>query len=385
VSSIPVDSAQKVRIKAEVATALEDVEAKLCEHAENPEAAKQELTEVLTAMGVFRANKETQSTVEAHIVSAQDFAAEDEAGAKALLGDDENVLIPEGGDVTTYGAGGAGKTTAMLDAAVHLSTGTDWLEIPVPRAVRVLLIENEGPRPLFRKKLQRKLEAWTGTQPNDNLLVFDRPWGAFSFADHGWKIALAETIKEQEIDVLIAGPITRLGMEGHGTLQETRDFMELVNEVRAKAERPLTSILVHHENKNGTASGAWEGVGDTLLHIKGDRGNGHTDIHIEKARWSPEHHGTTLKLAWAPGESYALEDSRDYTAEIERQLTKGPQTVNEIRAPKSAEKPGIGAGKATVEKELKARGDLFRVCDAPLGRSSKGVFWENNPEGNLLT
>ncbi len=92
---------------------------------------------------------------ELSFVSADAFVDVDEAGAAALVGDDENVLVPEGGDVMFYGDGGAGKTTLMLDLALHLAAGDDWLGILVERPVRVAIIENEGPRPLFRAKLRR--------------------------------------------------------------------------------------------------------------------------------------------------------------------------------------------------------------------------------------
>ena len=47
----------------------------------------------------------------------------------------------------------AGKTTWAIDGVVHLAAGAAWLGIPVPRPVRVLVIENEGPAELFREKL----------------------------------------------------------------------------------------------------------------------------------------------------------------------------------------------------------------------------------------
>ena len=97
------------------------------------------------------------------VVSLEEFAAVDEPGAAALLGGEDDALIPEDGDVMIYGNGGAGKTTLAVDLACHLGAGKDWLGIPVPRPARVLLIENEGPRALFRKKLRRKLDAWEGS------------------------------------------------------------------------------------------------------------------------------------------------------------------------------------------------------------------------------
>jgi len=81
--------------------------------------------------------------------------------------------------------------------------------------------------------------------------------------------------------------------------------MQLVSDVRARSQRRLTVILIHHENKGGKVSGAWEGSGDTLLHVQA-AGNGHTIVHVQKARWDSATHGTTLKLAWTAGEKAVL-------------------------------------------------------------------------------
>ena len=125
-------------------------------------------------------------------------------------------MIPEGGDVMFYGDGGAGKTTLSIDLACHLAAGEDWLEIPVSRPVRVLIVENEGPRALLRKKLRRKAKAWKGAPLEGRISVFERPWGQFTFATEQWRAELAQIVKVREIDVLIAGPLTRIGMDAAG-------------------------------------------------------------------------------------------------------------------------------------------------------------------------
>jgi hypothetical protein len=324
----------------------------------------------------------TQSNTPIHIASAQDFAAVDEPGADALLGDSENALIPVGGDVMVTGNGGAGKTTLTTDAAYHFASGDAWLGIEVPRASRVLIVENEGPRPQFRKKIGRKLSAWTGSALGDRLGVLDEPWSVFTFAEEDQRAKLAERLAQDQTDVLIAGPVTRLGMNEAGTLQQTRDFMALVQDVRVKCGRLLTVILVHHDNKAGTVSGAWEGTGDTLLHVEA-RGPGVTHVHVQKARWSSEHHGVKLSLAWAAGEGFTVREDRDYALDIERLLSDGKaRTLEEIRAPRESATPGIGAGRHAVEAVLELRGDLFRERrGSEVGRSAKGVFYE---AANLL-
>jgi AAA domain-containing protein len=313
------------------------------------------------------------------LVSLEAFAAVDEPGAQALVGGEDAVLIPEGGDVLLYGDGGAGKTTLSVDLGFHLAAGKDWLGIPIVRRARVLLVENEGPRPLFRRKLLRKLAAWRGPTLDGHISVLGQPWGEFSFADDTWRSDLAAAIAENEIDVLIAGPVTRLGMNEAGTLQHVRDFMTLVAELRAASQRLLTVVLIHHENKGGSVSGAWEGSGDTLLHVQA-RGNGETVVRVQKSRWSSVHHGTTLNLAWTAGEGFATKGERDLGGEIEELLSDGEwRTAKEIAAPKDAAAAGVGANIDAVKEWLIGHPDEFcsRTGDAAkqLARSPNATVW----------
>jgi hypothetical protein len=263
------------------------------------------------------------------------FAAVDEAGAEPIVGTPADVLFASGGDAMAYGDGGAGKTTLLLDLAFHLAAGDDWLGYPVPEPRRVLVIEGEGPRVLFRRKLRAKGEAWQGSPIRDGLLrVLAEPWAKFTFASERAREMLASIIREQAIDVVIAGPLTRLGMDEAGTLQQTRDFMLLIDDVRGQVDRPLAVMIAHHENAAGKVSGAWVGAGDTLLHVKA-RGNGHTAVHIQKARWAPTYHNTKLRLAWAPGAGFAVEDAQPNATELVTQVledTPGLTTVELIVA-----------------------------------------------------
>jgi AAA domain len=242
------------------------------------------------------------------VVSLSDFVAVDEQGVGALVGSEASALIPEGGDVMFYGDGGAGKTTLAIDLAFHIAAGDEWVGIAISRPAHVLLIEAEGPRPLYRAKLRRKNEAWAGSPVDDRITVLERPWARASFADDDWRAQLADTIASGEIDVVIAGPVTRLGMNEAGTLQEVRDFMALIDDVRRRSGQRVAVVLNHHENKGGKVSGAWEGAGDTLLHVQA-RGHGNLRLYVEKARWSSSHHKTTLQLVWAEGEGFALAEA----------------------------------------------------------------------------
>jgi AAA domain-containing protein len=248
------------------------------------------------------------------VVTLEAFVAVDEPGADPLLGDDGNALIPEGGDVMFYGDGGTGKTTLAVDLAFSLATGDPWLGIPVARKLNVLLVENEGPRALFRAKLRRKRNGWAGSPIDGRLTVIEAPWARLTFDDPDCRQAFASVLERYAIDVAIVGPVTRSGMNDAGTLQEVRDFMALVAEVRRIAGRRVTFTLIHHEGRSGRVSGAWEGSGDTLIHVQG-QGHGRTRVFIQKARWSSVHHATALHLVWSEGEGFELEERPEVTEE----------------------------------------------------------------------
>jgi len=245
---------------------------------------------------------------ELHTPTLGEFVDVDEPGADAVLGEDgETAVIPEGGDAMFYGDGGAGKTTLAVDLACHLAAGDEWLGIPVARPLRVLVIENEGPRPHFRAKLRRKRAAWQGSTIGDRIRVLEEPWAIVTLANEEHRAALAAKLHEFEVDVVVLGPVTAAGMLEAGTIQQVREFKARVDDVRLRAGRTVAFVLVHHEAKSGLVSGAWEGVGDTLMHVQG-QGHGHTRLFIQKARWSSAHHATSLQLAWTEDEGFEVED-----------------------------------------------------------------------------
>jgi hypothetical protein len=323
------------------------------------------------------------------IIPVSDFAAVEEPGADPLVGADGEAVIPRGGDAMLYGDGGASKTTLSIDLAFHLAAGDDWLGIPVPGPASVVLVEAEGPRALFRRKLRRKLDSWTGSEVGGRLRVLETPWADFRFPDAE---EVADLVGEYEVDVLVAGPLTRVGMDELGTLQQVRDFMGEVARFRERAARRLTVLLIHHENKGGTVSGAWEGAGDTLLHAT-VHARGKTSLVFQKTRWSGEWHKQKLELDWTDGEGFAVAEGteRDLIAEITEWLSANPHsTAKEIATKKEVKRPdgtiecvipGIGANETRVRELLAERQDIFRERtgdDAKaVGRHPSAHVWEH--------
>jgi hypothetical protein len=101
------------------------------------------------------------------------------------------------------------------------------------------------------------------------------------------------------------------------------------------------------KNRAGQVSGAWEGVGDTLLHVTA-MGHGKTRLHIQKARWSSTSHLKTLNLAWSDGDSFEVEDKTELDHD-----TLAEQIITAI-----AETPRISWTK--VEQKTRGAGKVRR-------------------------
>jgi hypothetical protein len=251
---------------------------------------------------------------EIRFTTLEDFAAVDEPGAAPLASStDGGVVIPSAGIVLVYGSGGAGKTTLVLDLSFALAAGDSWLELIEPeKPLRVALIENEGPRPEFRRKLRAKLET-TERDLNGRICVLEEPWATLTLANEQHRRAIALAIVETEADMLVLGPLVSAGeFPTGGTPDEIRRFEQHVAELRELVETPFAIVLVHHENRAGQVSGAWERLPDTLMHIT-PQGHGRTRLFWQKARWASSLHGTSTHLVWAEGETFTVDAKPEIT------------------------------------------------------------------------
>jgi hypothetical protein len=249
----------------------------------------------------------TSTTV---VVTAAEFAeGEEETPDAALATDGEGgTPLPADGTGLLWGAAGSGKTTLELDLGCHLAAGRSWLGLLHPdRPLHVLIVEAEGPRAMFRAKVRAKLDHGWREAVGDRLHIWEAPWATVNLGDEGTREALAEAIGEREIDLAMLGPIAELGFVGGGTPEEVTLWTGYLSDVRRRAGRPVSFLLVHHPNRSGEKpAGAWERVPDLDLHIEA-LGHGHAKLTFEKARWSPRLHKKSFLLNWAEeGESYEV-------------------------------------------------------------------------------
>jgi AAA domain len=329
--------------------------------------------------------RETQSESERPFALPLDeFIAAKSETPPALVGDETENLLPAFGLLILFAKGGKGKTTMIVDAALHFASGVDWLGFTIARPLRVLFIENEGPREPFRAKLELKRKLWQH-ELRGAIYVQTFEWGAFTLADNNDVERLRVYCAENEIDVVIGDPLDSLGVDGVGSPEDTRKFMALMGQ--AGLFRTVAFLLLHHPRKEGSkdeldeVSGAWGGKPDTMLRLDKLDGN-RARLSFPKVRWSRRGTRPAYILAFDPdteGFTVAHEEEneeRDYVAELEELLADGVwRIVKEIAAPK--EDGGIGANVDKIRAILEGNPDRFLSCNGKqVGRSALATVWQ---------
>lgn len=315
----------------------------------------------------------SQSAV-AGFLPALDFANHEEEDTTPLIGNPDDMLLPQAGMLIMYGDGGAGKTTLTLDAMCHLASGTTWLGQPVPTPLRILLIENEGPRGMMAKRLKARITDWEGDPWHPHVQVWFEPWGRFSFREEWCRQAVADEVTTFEANLIMVGPLAAIGALGGGTPDEVNEFWALMLDTQARTAQPFASWVIHHENKAGDVSGAWERLPDTLVHVSG-QGNGHTRVHWRKARWSSLH-DTSMNLTWTGTYSFEVDDPKptddDRLTQV-RELFEGDDQWRNVKEVQVA----LGMGQTTARRaldDLTTSGVLAELVGPP-GRNVNARCW----------
>ncbi len=311
-----------------------------------------------------------------NVVGLEQFAAQTEESATPLMGQPNDSLLPSEGLLLMYGDGGAGKTTLTVDAVTHLAAGATWIGVEIPQPTRVLLIENEGPRGPFRETLAHKMERWHGGPFAPNVRVLEEPWAAFTLADPLFRQAIADEITEQQTQLVVVGPLASLGAKGSGTPDDVNEFAAMIADLRSRTEQPFALWIVHHENKAGDVSGAWERLPDTLVHVSA-RGNGHTQVNWRKVRWSSRMHGTSVTLSWDDA-NFTVDEKkeRDYESELFVAMSTSDERWFTSRDCLKALKDISEDGKAANREKVEAALDVMREA----GR----LVYEVGPKGRHI-
>jgi hypothetical protein len=308
----------------------------------------------------------------------KEFLTQQTDQVDVLLGSGDDKVLPAAGFCLVYGKGGQGKTTLTLTAVAALASATAWLGINVNRPVRCCMIENEGPKAPFIQKVSRFADQWDGPDFLQNVALYEEPWGRFSVTDRGMRDDLLAFTRDQKIDVVVAGPLRGLGIEGPGAPSETDAFLNLLKDAGLGTE--LAWWIVHHTNKQNQISGDWDRQPDLLLRLtyEGKRRN---RLQFEKIRWGDQGR-EPLILEWLDdGVGYRIIDTSQ-DDEIDW-LDLEQRVLNAV-----ADQPGCA--QSTVEKTLDGKAtrireavrrllDSGRLTDAGKGGKKVLTITENVP------
>jgi hypothetical protein len=308
-----------------------------------------------------------------------EFRSELDEAHTPLLGNDAATIIPSEGLVVVAGQPGVGKTTVVLDLVLSLASGVEWLGMDVPRPLNVLLVENEGPQPMFRAKLDRKASSWPHERVGE-VWVQTWRWGLFSLSDQDARAQLRMFCAEQPVDVIVGDPLGSLGPAGAGSPEDTRRFVVGLMQL----ELPVAWLFVHHFRKDPTPdevnqlSGAWAGHLDSLLLVKPTRHKNEVRLSFPKLRWV-EQQRPPLVLGYVSStqglELLGEEGAPELVLhELVHALADGVW-----RTPTEVAK-AAGVRRVTCEATMEGNPHLFQsTVGAEVGRPRAKVLWRAVP------
>jgi hypothetical protein len=294
------------------------------------------------------------------VTFAEFTARRDENAAEPLVSTEQGTIFPAGGLAILAARVHDGKTTLAVEFCQHASAGREYLGLGFPRPLNVLVIENEGPREAFRAKLSARLAAWEhGGEPR----IWDLPaeWGQVRVSDPSLREQLRRVVEVHEVDLIVSDSLTRFGVRGNGTPEETREFVEWLAEIGLG--RDVAFLLLHHprtrpepgESELERLAGAWPPHADLILLLQ-RLGDGRARLSFPKTRWAHGDRPPSILSFDAASESFSyvgddVPEERDYATELAELMEDGDWwTVNALRKPK--DQGGIGAAPEAVKLAL---------------------------------
>jgi hypothetical protein len=207
-------------------------------------------------------------------------------------------------------------------------------------------------------------------------------WASITLKDGETRTRLQHFLDALHVDLVIADPLSGLGMDGVGSPADTQAFVDLLRLVGLGDT--VAWWILHHFRKDPTADeieqfrGAWSGHGDALLALKsidGDRAR----LSFPKLRWAKTREPLILRRDRDTASFTVVaegENDRDYAAEILEHLAGGDwSTASELE--RSREKGGIGANRTTVRDmlQLLTEQGLLEYAEGPPGKAPNAKCW----------
>lgn len=195
------------------------------------------------------------------------------------------------------GEGGSKKTWSMLDMAVCVALGVDWLGFPTQQSPVLFVDEESGQRRLAR----RLGDVMRGHGADDKTPIWYTCLVGFNYREGPEDLG--------ELQTLVSGSGARLVvidaladvMIG-GDENSVKDVQPVFHGLRQVAEATdVAIVMMHHSNKAGSYRGstAMHGAVDLLLMMDSKAGENYIAFDVEKAR-DVEPHKFAATGNWSP-------------------------------------------------------------------------------------
>lgn len=190
-------------------------------------------------------------------------------------------LISAGSVNVFYGDGGSKKTWALLDMAVCVARGADWLNFKT-KAGGVLIVDEESGK---RRIMRRLGDVLRGHAADNQTPIYCTSLAAFNLCEPNDIGELYNLIVSSGARLVIVDALADV-MPGKDE-NSVKDVQPLFLALRRIAEETQAAIIIiHHSSKNGGYRGstAIKGALDLLLSVESKTGSDEIIFKTEKAR-----------------------------------------------------------------------------------------------------
>lgn len=191
-------------------------------------------------------------------------------------------LISAGSVNIFYGEGGSKKTYALLDMAVCVSNGCDWIGFKTMESNTLIIDEESGKRRLLR----RIGDVLRGHNANATTPIHAISLAGFDLGETGWILELTNSISMTNSKLVIIDALADV-MPGRDE-NLVKDVQPIFLALRKIAEDlQVAIIIIHHANKsNGAYRGSTsiKGAIDLLIQVESEPKNDLITFKTIKAR-----------------------------------------------------------------------------------------------------
>lgn len=211
----------------------------------------------------------------------------------------DGILVPES-RLEVFGESGIMKSVAVHNLAFALAAGVPWLELPIPRPLKVFYLQAEIADAYFWERTEKMNQHFqlAGTPRASNLylernldLRLDTKKGAAYFED---------TLRQVKPDVVIVDPLYKFMSGDDNDQHAVKAVQEVIDEV-AIVGYSAAVVLVHHSRKPASYAGQQFNFGkgesrghttitdwmDTIVQMTFDENKGIHTFTFEKVRNGP--------------------------------------------------------------------------------------------------